>query len=66
MDIVVNGEAMQLEPPLVVDELLERLGLSGRPCAVEVNRAIVTRDDHRSTSLADGDVVEIVTLVGGG
>lgn len=66
MDITVNGEAMRLDSPLAIQGLLDRLGLSDRPCAVEVNRAVVTRDDHGSTSLEDGDVVEIVTLVGGG
>ena len=66
MDITVNGEAMQLESPLAIDGLLEQLGLSDRPRAVEVNRALVTRDAHRTTALTDGDVVEIVTLVGGG
>ncbi|MAA52039.1 MAG: thiamine biosynthesis protein ThiS [Phycisphaerae bacterium] len=66
MDITVNGEAMRLESPLVIRELLERLGLADRPCAVEINRAVVTRDDHGTTVLADGDVIEIVTLVGGG
>ena len=66
MDITVNGESMHLDQPMQVQELLGRLGLEDRPCAVEVNRSLVPRDDHRQTQLAGGDVVEIVTLVGGG
>ena len=49
-----------------VQELLGRLGLEDRPCAVEVNRSLVPRDGHGQKQLAGGDVVEIVTLVGGG
>jgi sulfur carrier protein len=66
MDITVNGESMHLEQPTQVRELLARLGLADRPCAVEVNRCLVPREDHEQQTLATGDVVEIVTLVGGG
>jgi len=66
MDITVNGESMHLDQPMQVQELLGRLGLEDRPCAVEVNRSLVPRDDHGQKQLAGGDVVEIVTLVGGG
>ena len=34
--------------------------------AVEVNRRVVRRADHGGTVLESGDVVELVTLVGGG
>jgi sulfur carrier protein len=34
--------------------------------AVEVNRRLVRRAEHASTRLAEGDRVEVVTLVGGG
>jgi sulfur carrier protein len=34
--------------------------------AVERNRTLVRRADHATTVLTDGDVLEIVTLVGGG
>jgi thiamine biosynthesis protein ThiS len=34
--------------------------------AVEVNRALVRRAERAERRLAEGDAVEIVTLVGGG
>jgi thiamine biosynthesis protein ThiS len=34
--------------------------------AVEVNKQLITRRLHAETQLNDGDVLEIVTLVGGG
>ena len=47
-------------------ELLERLGYDRRRVAVEVNGAVVPLARHAEHALADGDRVEVVTLVGGG
>ena len=66
MRISVNGEALTLESACTVRELLERLEMGERVCAVEVNERIVPRAEHDQRPLAEGDAVEIVTLVGGG
>jgi sulfur carrier protein len=39
---------------------------NARAYAVEVNRAVLSRRDHAAREVADGDRIEIVTLVGGG
>jgi sulfur carrier protein len=64
--IVVNGRPRELPGPLTVAELLGKLELPGRGVAVEVNHQIVPRSRHAEVALADGDQLEIVTLVGGG
>jgi sulfur carrier protein len=64
--LTVNGEARELPEGASVEALLEALELHRQPCAVEVNRRLVPKRDHRGHALADGDAVEIVTLVGGG
>ncbi len=64
--ITVNGEPQEVEPGTTVAALIERLGLAGQPCAAEVNKALVPKRDHPSRELAEGDTVELVTLVGGG
>lgn len=66
MRITVNGEPREMGDDLTVEALLTALDLQGKPCAVEVNRAVVPRREHASRPLADGDTIEIVTLVGGG
>ncbi len=66
MNIKVNGADRVLEQAQTITDLVRELGLEGRPCAVERNRAVVPRAEHDSTMLAEGDQLEVVTLVGGG
>lgn len=66
VSITVNGQAKPLPPGATIASLLAELKLAGRPVAVEVNRTLVPREKHAEQALAEGDVVEIVALVGGG
>ena len=66
MTVVVNGQLKELPGPITVAELLGWLKLPGRGVAVELNLHIVPRTEHASRTLADGDRLEIVSLVGGG
>ena len=66
MVIFVNGERREIAPPVTISELLKQLELPARGTAVEVNQQIVARPKHDEHLLADGDTLEIVTLVGGG
>jgi sulfur carrier protein len=64
--LTVNGEAKSVSEGLTLAQLVRELGLEKNPIAVELNRQVVPRDRHPATRLADGDRLEIVTLVGGG
>jgi sulfur carrier protein len=66
MTVRVNGEPVELASGETVADLLVRLRLAGAPCAVEVNERLVPRATHKDRPLNEGDVVEVVTLVGGG
>ncbi|NBP79294.1 hypothetical protein EBU58_00935 [bacterium] len=43
VSVVVNGESLRMPAASAVTDLLERLGLAGRPLAVEINRTVVPR-----------------------
>jgi thiamine biosynthesis protein ThiS len=66
VNIIVNGQTRQVADGLTVAELLDELKLATRYVAVEVNLEVVPRQSHAQRQLADGDRLEIVTLVGGG
>jgi thiazole synthase len=66
LTLTVNGEPHTLPHPLTVADLLQKLGRNPRTTAVEVNLDVVPRARHAEHVLAEGDQVEIVTLVQGG
>ena len=66
MKLRVNGEPKEVPEGLTVRGLVELLGLTDGPVAVEKNGEVVRRAQHTSEALAEGDVVEIVHFVGGG
>ncbi len=66
MNVIANGEAVELAPGSTVDDLLAALGLGGRWVLVERNGEPVDRDALATTTLADGDRIELVRAVAGG
>ncbi|WP_100638043.1 sulfur carrier protein ThiS [Marinobacter salexigens] len=66
MQVKVNGEAMVLTKGATVSALLEKMALTGKRLAVEVNEDIVPRSQHVEFTLNDGDRVEVVHAIGGG
>ena len=66
MEIILNGEPYQIEQPLSVVALLERLEIDARRVAVEHNLTIIKRHRFPEVVVSDGDQVEIVNFVGGG
>jgi sulfur carrier protein len=65
-EITINGDPRQLSQDTTIAALLAELGLEARHVAVEVNLELVPRALHAEHRLADGDRLEVVTLVGGG
>ena len=66
MRILLNGESFELPDGQTVANLLERLDLTGKRVAVELNLDIVPRSQHAATALREGDRVEVVHAIGGG
>ena len=66
MDILVNGERLELDEGTSLAGLLERLSLSEKRVAIELNGRVVTRVDWQQTVIAEGDKIEVVHFVGGG
>lgn len=67
MKLTLNGQTYDLPGDrATVADLVAALGFAKQAVAVEVNRQLVPKRRHTESSLRDGDVVEVVTLVGGG
>ncbi len=63
--VKINGVAVDLAGKNI-DEMLVIQGFSKGSVAVEKNEEIVPKSTYAETILKDGDVVEVVSFVGGG
>ena len=66
ISIVVNGEALEVEPGMTLADLIQGRGLAPEEVATEVNRSLVPRGTRGERVLVSGDRIELVTMVGGG
>jgi sulfur carrier protein len=66
MRATLNGESVELPEDLSVLGLLAHLKIKAERVAVERNGLVVKRARHGDEKLAEGDVLEVVSFVGGG
>ena len=66
MRITLNGDPHDLPEPVTVSELLSRLAIDPRRVAVELNLVVLKRSTFETTTIQEGDEVEVVNFVGGG
>ncbi|OCA91964.1 sulfur carrier protein ThiS [Pseudobacillus wudalianchiensis] len=67
MNIIINGkeEQMALQEP-TLEQLLAAYSLQGKSVIIEANGQIVPKEKIGSTTVKEGDRIEIVQFVGGG
>ncbi len=66
MQLVINGQAREMEGIATVTELVAALGMQADRVALERNGEIVARAEWPQTPLSEGDRIELVHFVGGG
>jgi sulfur carrier protein len=66
MQVIINGEPRQVADPLSLAQAVALLTSAPTGVAAAVNGDVVRRAAWDSTSLTDGDEVEVLTAVQGG
>jgi len=66
MFLQINGEQRDFPDGLTVAALVAQLGMKPDRVAVELNLEIVSRTQWETTTLKNGDRLEVVHFVGGG
>jgi sulfur carrier protein len=66
MNISVNGEPQEVTPGVALDAVVRSLTAAPSGVAAAVNETVVPRAQWASTSLCEGDRVEVLTAVQGG
>ena len=64
--ITINGKSIGLSENITVSEYLKQNQYRPERIAIELNGSILPKSAYDSTILKDGNVMEIVSFVGGG
>ncbi|MFE0253143.1 sulfur carrier protein ThiS [Streptomyces sp. NPDC059010] len=66
MNISLNGERREVAPGTALDAAVQMLTAAPSGVAAALNETVVPRGQWPSTSLSEGDRVEVLTAVQGG
>ena len=61
----INGQSVEAAG-ITIEEYLNKENFDARKVAVEVNEEIVPKNKFAEVILRDGDVVEVISFMGGG
>ncbi|CAM4207089.1 sulfur carrier protein ThiS [Saccharibacillus endophyticus] len=64
-ELTINGSRKELDADTLAD-VVELLGLGGRPVVAEVNGEVVASEKWAETQVESGMKIELVHFVGGG
>ena len=65
--ITINGDEYETEMTgKTIKEMIDTLKFDERTIAVELNEDIISKNNYSNQVLKDGDIVEVVSFVGGG
>jgi sulfur carrier protein len=65
MQVKINGKSEEVQGPTILD-LLKAKSIDPHMVAVELNSAMVERDQFGATKIKDGDALEFLFYMGGG
>ena len=66
MKLTINGQVKTFDSCLTLQELLISLGLEKTPVVVELNKEAILPRTYSTSSVTDGDTLEIITIAAGG
>ena len=66
MNIIVNGDKVYIEKNTDLEFFLKFNNINNKNIVIEINKIIITKSMWKETKIKEGDVIEIITAVGGG
>lgn len=66
MKLTVNGNEMEFQEGISVQEMLNAMNNQNKMIVIEKNLEIVPKENFTQTILKEGDNIEIISFVGGG
>lgn len=66
MQITVNGNNKEIEPDMSIFQYLSKLQLDLAGVVVEINQKIIKKHEWDKIEIKNGDMLELISFVGGG
>lgn len=66
LQLTINGKPSEMPPGSTMADIVAALNVDVREIAMMRGDSIVARSKYAETALAEGDVIELVTFIGGG
>ena len=64
--VIANGREERLGSSISIADFLDRKGLKPAQAIVAVNSDVIAVEQYENTMLVDGDVLDVMSFVGGG
>lgn len=66
MKIILNGEEKEISAGTSIQQLLDCLGLAGKPVVIEHNKTAIFPRDYSNICFKENDQIEIINIAAGG
>jgi sulfur carrier protein len=66
VELIINGNKQLMEQVGTIEDVIERLGLSGKPVVAEADGKVLTAEQWKDTPVYPAMRIELVHFVGGG
>ena len=66
MNIILNNELDEVHDGITIKELLDDKKIRTKYIAIEINKKIIPKSSYYKHELKEGDIIEIITAIGGG
>tara|TARA_B100000035_G_scaffold63895_1_gene51842 strand:+ start:51380 stop:51580 length:201 start_codon:yes stop_codon:yes gene_type:complete len=66
MNILLNNNKEEISDGITIDQLIKVKNVNNKYFAVEINEQVIPKSNYHKHVIKDGDVIEIITAIGGG
>ncbi|AGF46641.1 thiamine biosynthesis ThiS [Candidatus Kinetoplastibacterium desouzaii TCC079E] len=66
MNIRINGKETEIQENITIHDAIIILKMENKKIAIELNGNIISKNKYHETILKNGDIMEIVSAIGGG
>lgn len=66
MKVLINGKEKELAENLSIEKMLSAIDINREVVVIEYNEKILKKNEWAETFIKNGDIVEIISFVGGG